>query len=109
MTDHPIFRGAATALITPLNENGIDYEQFGRVIDWQIEQGINALVICGTSGEGATLSDSEHRAALEFAARRADGRVPMIAGTGSNDTAYAIELTKFACAAGYDGMLVVTP
>ena len=109
MTDNSIFRGAATALITPLNESGIDYENFGRVIDWQIEQGINALVICGTSGEGSTLSDEEHRAALDFAIKRANGRVPMIAGTGSNDTAYAIDLTKFACEIGYDGMLLVTP
>ena len=109
MTENSIFRGAATALITPLNENGIDYENFGRVIDWQIEQGINALVICGTSGEGSTLSDEEHRDALDFAIKRANGRVPMIAGTGSNDTAYAIDLTKFACEIGYDGMLLVTP
>lgn len=109
MTENSIFRGAATALITPLNENGIDYEQFGRLIDWQIEQGIDALVICGTSGEGSTLSDEEHRDALEFAVKRANGKVPMIAGTGSNDCAYAIDLTKFACDIGYDGMLLVTP
>lgn len=109
MKKNSIFKGAATALITPLNENGIDYENFGKVIDWQISQGINALVICGTSGEGSTLSDKEHRDALEFAVKRACGKVPMIAGTGSNDTAYAIELTEFACKIGYDGMLLVTP
>lgn len=109
MTKNNIFRGAATALITPLNENGIDYEQFGRLIDWQIAQGIDALVICGTSGEGSTLSDEEHKAALDFAVKRANGKVPMIAGTGSNDCAYAIELTKFACEIGYDAMLLVTP
>ncbi|MBP9988306.1 MAG: 4-hydroxy-tetrahydrodipicolinate synthase [Ruminococcus sp.] len=109
MTENSIFRGAATALITPLNENGIDYENFGRVIDFQLEQGIDALVICGTSGEGSTLSDEEHRDALDFAVKRVNGRVPMIAGTGSNDTAYAIDLTKFACEIGYDGMLLVTP
>lgn len=109
MTENSIFRGAATALITPLDENGINYEQFGRVIDWQIEKGIDALVICGTTGEGSTLSDEEHRDALEFAVKRANGRVPMIAGTGSNDCAYAIDLTKFACDIGYDGMLLVTP
>ena len=109
MAKNSIFRGAATALITPLNENGIDYENFGRVIDWQISEGINALVICGTSGEGSTLSDSEHRQALSFAIDRAAGRVPMIAGTGSNDIAYAVDLTKYACEIGYDGMLLVTP
>ncbi|MBQ0083443.1 MAG: 4-hydroxy-tetrahydrodipicolinate synthase [Clostridiales bacterium] len=109
MVKKSIFKGAATALVTPLTKDGIDYEQFGRVIDWQIEKGIDALVICGTSGEGSTLSDKEHKDALEFAIKRANGRVPMIAGTGSNDTAYAIELTKFACELGYDGMLLVTP
>ena len=109
MKKESIFRGAATALITPLDKNGINFEQFGKVIDWQIEKGIDALVICGTTGEGSTLSDEEHRAALAFAAKRTAGRVPLIAGTGSNDTAYAIELTKFACEVGYDGMLLVTP
>ena len=109
MTENSIFRGASTALITPLNAEGIDYENFGRLIDWQIEEGIDSLVICGTTGEGSTLTDEEHRDALEFAYKRAAGRVPMIAGTGSNDTAYAIDLTKFACEIGYDGMLLVTP
>ncbi len=109
MTENSIFRGASTALITPLNAEGIDYENFGKLIDWQIEEGIDSLVICGTTGEGSTLSDEEHRDALEFAYKRAAGRVPMIAGTGSNDTAYAIELTKFACELGYEGMLLVTP
>lgn len=104
-----IFEGVATALITPLNQQGVDYEALGKLIDWQIEQGINALVICGTTGEAATLSDEEHREVLKFACQRAAGRVPMIAGTGSNDTAYAIELTKYACAVGYDAVLVVTP
>lgn len=109
MTKKSIFKGVATALVTPLDKNGIDFDKFGKLIDWQIDSGINALVICGTSGEGSTLSDKEHRDALEFAIKRAAGRVPMIAGTGSNDTAYAIELTKFACELGYDGMLLVTP
>lgn len=109
MKKESLFKGVATALITPLNENGIDFENFGRTIDWQIEQGINALVICGTTGEGSTLSHEEHCAALEFAIKRAAGRTVMIAGTGSNDTAYAIELTKHACELGYDGMLLVTP
>lgn len=109
MGNNTIFTGAATALITPLDQNGINYEKFGALIDWQIESGIDALVICGTTGEGSTLTDSEHREALKFAVERAAGRVPMIAGTGSNDTAYAIDLTKYACSIGYDGMLVVTP
>ena len=109
MTNNPIFRGAATALITPLNENGVDYEMLGRLIDWQIDQGINALVIAGTTGEGSTLTDEEHREVLRFAVERIAGRVPAIVGTGSNDTAYAISLTKYACDIGADAMLVVTP
>jgi len=91
-----VFKGVATALITPLTENGIDYEAFGKLIDWQIEEGINALVVCGTTGEASTLTDDEHRAAISFAVERAAGRVPIIAGTGSNDTAYALELTRHA-------------
>ncbi len=105
----PIFEGMATAIITPLTENGIDYEAFARLIDWQIEKGINGLVVCGTTGESSTLTDEEHREAIAFAVKQAAGRVPIIAGTGSNDTAYALELTKFACDAGVDGVLVVTP
>lgn len=105
----PIFRGIATALITPLTADGIDYAQFGKLIDWQIDQGINALVICGTTGESSTLSDDEHRRAIAFACEKVNGRVPVIAGTGSNETAYAVELTKSACADGADAVLVVTP
>ncbi len=104
-----IFEGAATALVTPLTEQGIDYDAFGRLIDWQIESGIDALVICGTTGEGSTLTDEEHRDAIKFAVERAAKRVPIIAGTGSNDTAYAIDLTKFAYEVGADASLVVTP
>ena len=105
----PIFRGIATALITPLTADGIDYAQLGKLIDWQIDQGINALVICGTTGESSTLSDAEHRRAIAFACEKVNGRVPVIAGTGSNETAYAVELTKSACADGADAVLVVTP
>ena len=104
-----IFEGVATAIITPLNRDGIDYELFGKLIDWQIESGINALVVCGTTGECSTLSDEEHVSAIEFAVKRANKRIPIIAGTGSNDTAYAIWLTKEAERVGADAALVVTP
>lgn len=109
MRKNPIFRGVATALITPHTDSGIDLDSFGKLIDWQIEQGINALVIAGTTGEGSTLTDEEHRLAIKFAVERSAGRVPIIAGTGSNDTSYAISLTKYACEVGADAMLVVTP
>jgi 4-hydroxy-tetrahydrodipicolinate synthase len=104
-----VFQGIATALITPTDENGVNYEQFGRLIDWQIDQGIDGLVVCGTTGEASTLFDKEHRQVIAYAAERVAGRVPVIAGTGSNETAYAIELTKSACASGADAVLVVSP
>lgn len=109
MRETSIFQGVATAIVTPMTESGVDYEAFGRLIDWQIEEGINALVIAGTTGEGSTLSDQEHRELLAYAVERIGGRVPCIAGTGSNDTAYAIDLTRYACEIGCDAMLVVTP
>lgn len=104
-----VFTGAATAIVTPLTENGVDYESFGRLIDWQLAEGIDAIVAAGTTGEGSTLSDEEHREVLKFCVDRVAGRVPVIAGTGSNDTAYAIDLTKYACEIGCDAMLLVTP
>lgn len=108
-TQKSIFKGAATALITPFKNGEVDFAALGDLIDRQIGSGIDALVICGTTGESATLTDKEHRAILELALNQADGRVPMIAGTGSNDTAHAIETSKFAESLGYDGLLVVTP
>ena len=104
-----VFTGTATALITPTDENGVNYGQLSTLLDWQIEQGVNALVICGTTGESSTLTDAEHRAVIDYAIKQVAGRVPVIAGTGSNDTDYAVSLTKFACEAGADGVLVVTP
>ena len=104
-----VFKGIATALITPLTENGIDYEAFGRLIDWQVAEGIDGLVVCGTTGEASTLTDDEHKAAIKFAVERVAGKTPVIAGTGSNDTDYAVELTKYACEVGVDGVLLVTP
>lgn len=104
-----VFKGVATALVTPLTKDGIDYNNFGRLIEWQIEQGVNAIVAIGTTGEGSTLTDEEHKEAIRFCVEKVAGRVPVIAGTGSNDTAYAIELTKYSCEVGADAMLLVTP
>lgn len=104
-----VFTGVATAIVTPLTEQGVDYESFARLIEWQIAEGINALVVAGTTGEGSTLSDEEHKAVVKFAVEQVNGRVPVIAGTGSNDIKYAIELTKYSCEVGADAMLVVTP
>ncbi len=105
-----VFEGAATAIVTPMRADGsIDFESFGRLIEWQIAEGIDAIVAAGTTGEGSTLSDEEHKSVVEFAVKTAAKRVPVIAGTGSNDIAYAKELTKFSCDIGADAMLVVTP
>ncbi len=109
MKKETVFTGAATALVTPLTKEGVDYDQLGRLIDWQIDSGIDALVICGTTGEASTLTDDEHRDVIRYAVARANHRVPIIAGTGSNDTDYAIDLTRFACEVGADASLVVTP
>ena len=105
----PVFEGMASAIITPLNEKGIDFELFAKLVEWQIAEGIDGIVVCGTTGEGSTLTDEEHKAAIEFMVKQVAGRVPVIAGTGSNDTAYAVELTKHACQIGVDGVLTVTP
>lgn len=104
-----VFKGAATAIITPFRNGKVDYEAFGRLIDWQIESGISAIVAAGTTGEGSTLNDAEHREVIKFCVEKTAGRVPVIAGTGSNDTAYAVELTEYACDVGADAVLLVTP
>ncbi len=104
-----VFTGAASAIITPFTADGVDYDAFGRLIDFQIENGINAIVAAGTTGEGSTLTDREHEDVIAFCAKRIAGRVPLVAGTGSNDTAHAIERTKTACGAGADAVLLVTP
>ena len=105
-----IFTGCATAIATPMNSDGsINYDEFGRLIDWQIDNKIDALVICGTTGESATMTDEEHIEVIRYGIKRVAGRVPVIAGAGSNDTAYAVELSKEAEKAGADALLQVTP
>lgn len=104
-----VFKGMATALVTPMNEKGVDYEAFGRFIDFQIENGINALVAVGTTGENATLEPWEQKEVIRFVVERAAGRVPVIAGTGTNNTEHVLANTKAACEVGADAILVVTP
>ena len=106
---HTVFTGAATAIITPFTETGIDWDAFGRLIDFQLAEGINGIVVAGTTGEGSTLTDREHEDAVVFCVKRVAGKVPVIAGTGSNNTEHAIERTKTACRAGADAVLLVTP
>ncbi|MDD6634383.1 MAG: 4-hydroxy-tetrahydrodipicolinate synthase [Ruminococcus sp.] len=105
-----LFTGAGIAIITPFNKDGsINYERLGEMIDYQIENGTDAIIICGTTGEASTMSDEEHLECIRFAVKKAAKRVPVIAGTGSNDTAYAIKLSKEAEEIGADGLLLVTP
>jgi 4-hydroxy-tetrahydrodipicolinate synthase len=104
-----IFTGVATAIITPFTETGVDWDAFGRLIEYQLAGGINAIVAAGTTGEGSTLTDREHEDVIAFCVKQVAGRVPVIAGTGSNNTAHAIERTQTACRAGADAVLLVTP
>ena len=105
-----IFKGAGVALVTPMKENGeINYDSFAKLIEAQIEGQTDALIICGTSGEAPTLDDPEHLEAISFAVQQAKGRIPVIAGTGSNNTAHAVMMSEEAERRGADGLLLVTP
>ena len=104
-----VFKGMASAIITPMTPGGIDYDVLERFIEFQIESGINGLVVMGTTGENATIEPEDQRAVIRFTVEKVAGRVPVIAGTGANNTAHVILQTKDACAAGVDGVLVVTP
>jgi 4-hydroxy-tetrahydrodipicolinate synthase len=105
----PPFQGSITALITPFANGKVDAKAFQKLVEWQIDQGTHGLVPCGTTGESPTLSHDEHKQVVELCISAASGRVPVIAGTGSNSTAEAVELTRHAKEAGADGVLVVTP
>ena len=104
-----LFKGIATAMVTPMTAQGIDFDALARLIEFQIENGINALIPTGTTGESATLSPEERKEVIRFTLRQVDGRVPVIAGTGTNDTRFVLDFTRFACDEGADGVLVVTP
>ena len=109
MRKNTIFRGMATAMVTPMTATGVDYEALGRLIDFQLENGINALVAVGTTGESATLTPQERNEVIRFTVERVNGRVPVIAGTGTNNTLHAVEFSKTACSIGADALLIVTP
>jgi 4-hydroxy-tetrahydrodipicolinate synthase len=109
MTAKTSFRGSFTALVTPFKNGGLDEQSFRKLVDWQISEGTNGLVPVGTTGESPTLSHDEHKLVVEWCIDEADGRVPVIAGAGSNSTVEAIELSKHAEEAGADGVLIVTP
>lgn len=104
-----IFKGCATALVTPFSDSGVDYDSLGRLIDFQIENDVGALVILGTTGEAATMSEDEKIDVVKFSVKAADGRVPVIVGSGSNDTKSAVRLSRLFSSLGADALLVVTP
>ena len=104
-----IFKGAGVAIVTPFNEDGINFDELGKLIDYQIENSTDAIIIAGTTGESAAMTDDEHKEVIKFAVDRVNKRVPVIAGAGSNDTAYAIQLSQYAEKVGADALLLVTP
>ena len=104
-----IFKGCATALVTPFTNDGINFEELRKLIEFQILEGIDGLVICGTTGESSTMSLAEKKSVIDFSVKVANGRVPIIAGTGGNNTADAVAMSKYAESVGADGLLLVTP
>ncbi len=106
---HTIFKGMATAMVTPMTSTGVDFDSLARFIDFQLEKGIHALVAVGTTGESATLTPEERKAVIRFTVKRVNGRIPVIAGTGTNNTQHVLEYTRCACGDGADAVLVVTP
>jgi len=104
-----IFEGCGTAIVTPFTKDGINFEEFGKMIEDQITNGVDSIIVCGTTGESATMTDSERKEVMKFAIEKANKRVPIVLGTGSNCTRSAVELTKYAESIGADGVLVVTP
>ncbi len=104
-----LFKGSGVAIVTPFNQNGVDFDKLGELLDWHVEQGTDAIIICGTTGESSTMTDEEKKAAYKYTVDKIAGRIPVIAGTGSNDTHHSIELSKYAESIGCDGLLCVTP
>ena len=104
-----LFKGCGTAIATPFNEEGVNFKVFGDLIENQISEGVDAIIVCGTTGEAATMTEQERKDTIKFVVDKVAGRIPVIAGTGSNNTAAAIEMTKYVESIGVDGALVVTP
>jgi len=104
-----LFKGSGVAIITPFTEDGVNFEKLGELIEWHVNSGTDAIIICGTTGEASTMTDDEKKAAYKFTVEKVAKRIPVIAGTGSNDTKHSIELSKYAESVGCDGLLCVTP
>src|SRR3712207_1758140 len=104
-----LFKGSGVALVTPFNEDGVDFEKLGELIEYHIENNTDALIVCGTTGESTTMSDEEQFAVIDFTVKKVNKRIPVIAGTGSNDTMHSVYLCQEAEKLGADGLLVITP
>lgn len=104
-----LFKGSGVAIVTPFKNGKIDFNKLGDLLNWHVEQGTDAIIICGTTGEASTLSDEEHKEAIKYTVEKINGRIPVVAGTGSNDTAYAVQMSQYAEAVGADALLLVTP
>ena len=109
MMKKPIFTGSGVAIITPFNETGIDFNKLGELIEWHIAEGTDAIIICGTTGESPTLPIKDHKEAIRYTVEKVAGRIPVIAGTGSNDTHHSIETSRYAESVGVDALLSVVP
>ncbi len=105
----PLFKGSGVAIVTPFSKDGVDFDKLGELLDLHLKQGTDAIIICGTTGESSTMSDAEKKATIKYTVEKIAGRIPVIAGTGSNNTHHSIELSKYAEGVGCDGLLCVTP
>lgn len=105
----PIFKGSGVAIVTPFTEDGVNYDKLGELLEWHIKNHTDAIIICGTTGEASTMTDEERKSAIKYTVEKVAGRIPVIAGTGSNDTAHSIELSKYAESVGADALLCITP
>ncbi len=105
----PVFKGSGVAIVTPFTDDGVDFNKLGELIEFQIQNNTDAIIICGTTGEASTMDDKEHLSCIEYTVKKVDKRVPVIAGTGSNDTRHGLELSKEAEKLGADSLLLVTP
>lgn len=104
-----IFKGSGVAIITPFTDNGVNYKKLEELLEWHITEGTDAIIICGTTGEATTMSDEEKKKTIKFTTNVVNNRIPVIAGTGSNDTSKSIDMSKYAESAGVDGLLIITP
>ena len=104
-----IFKGCGTAISTPFTNDGVNFEEFGKLLEFQISEGVDSIIVCGTTGESSTMTEKERKDTIKYAIDKVNGRIPVIAGTGSNNTATSIEMSKYAESVGADGLLVVTP